>query len=57
MSITPDGIRPRDLFWLWYDKLSEEEQLTAACEFHRFVTQAEKQANLQNLLNRLHSRE
>lgn len=46
----PNGISARELFWLWYDRLSLEEKKEAAQDFYRFVAHPEIEASLQKIL-------
>ncbi|WP_143780219.1 hypothetical protein [Leptolyngbya sp. 'hensonii'] len=50
MPTVPDTISSRDLFWLWYDRLTLEQRKNVAQEFNRFVAQVELESRLQKIL-------
>lgn len=50
MFKTPDSISARELFWLWYDKLTLEQRKNIVNDYNRFVAQVELEANLQEML-------
>ncbi|MDX2099528.1 MAG: hypothetical protein SFW36_17250 [Leptolyngbyaceae cyanobacterium bins.59] len=46
----PNSISSRELFWIWYDKLTLEQRKTIVQDYNRFVAQVELEANLQEML-------